>query len=387
MKNWPVRRATVRGRTIRVLAAVLGILVLAAPVTAQSSISQDDELAVGRAVAADLISQYGVFADAEWQGFLAQIRDRLVPFSGRPNIPYKVIILDTPIPNAISTPGYILVTRGMLRLSLDAEEWAFVLGHEMTHTARRHVAQFIERANAGTLLSIFVAIVTGNRTTVDLLRLMLDLATLGFSRDKETEADLGALRMMVEAGFDPAKAAQTLAWLNSATGRSQEQTHWAGTHPGFLDRINAVNAAYAAFAAKRLPLRAWYFKDRREADGVIVTPTKLVEVSDAWSLALTVHNAADTTATIFAGSAALSGPDGDLPVRFLRSTLPAEVEPQGEVEGTLTFDKRSRTPPAALLLPVLFSDRRTDLNVPLTGGGPYTPEPSPTPLPTPPPIP
>src|SRR5439155_1148411 len=86
------------------------------------------------------------------------------------------------------------------------------------------------------------------------------------------------------AGFDPAKAAQTLAWLNSATGRSQEQTHWAGTHPGFLDRINAVNAAYAAFAAKRLPLRAWYFKDRREADGVIVTPTKLVEVSDAWSL-------------------------------------------------------------------------------------------------------
>jgi len=74
-------------------------------------------------------------------------------------------------------------------------------------------------------------------------------------------------------------------------------------------------------------------------------------------------------------------------VRFLRSTLPAEVEPQGEVEGTLTFDKRSRTPPAALLLPVLFSDRRTDLNVPLTGGGPYTPEPSPTPLPTPPPIP
>jgi len=298
-----------------------------------------------------------------------------------------LIILDTPIPNAISTPGYIFVTRGMLRLSLDAEGWAFVLGHEMTHTARRHLAQFIERANAGTLLSFVVAIVTGNRTAVDLLRLMLDLATLGFSRDKETEADLGALHMMVEAGFDPAKAAQTLAWLNSATGRSQEQTHWAGTHPGFLDRITAVNAAYAAFAAKGLPLRVWYFKDRQEADGVIVTPSKLIEVSDAWTLALTVHNTADTTATIFAGSAALSGPDGDLAVRFLRSTLPADVEPQGEVEGTLTFEKRSRTSPAALQLPVLFSDRRTDLNVPLTGGGPYTPEPSPTPLPAPPPIP
>src|SRR5437899_12591377 len=123
MKNWPVRRATVRGRTIPVPAAGLGILVRAAPVTAQSSISQDDELAVGRAVAADLISRYGVFADAEWQGFLAQIRDRLVPFSGRPNIPYTLIILDTPIPNAITTAGYIFVTRGMRRVTPDARGW------------------------------------------------------------------------------------------------------------------------------------------------------------------------------------------------------------------------------------------------------------------------
>src|SRR5436309_15988506 len=111
----------------------------------------------------------------------------------------------------------------------------------MTHTARRHVAQFIERANAGTLLSIFVAIVTGNRTAVDLLRLMLDLATLGFSRDKETEADPGALHMMVKSGFDPAKAAQTRARPNSTTGRSQEQTHWAGTHTESLHHLFEVH--------------------------------------------------------------------------------------------------------------------------------------------------
>lgn len=372
---------------IRGLAAFLCVLVLAAPAAAQSSISEDDELAVGRAVAAELISHYGVFADTEWQGFLTQIRDRLLPFSGRPNIPYKLIILDTPIPNAISTPGYIFVTRGMLRLSLDAEAWAFVLGHEMTHTAKRHVAQLIERANAGTLLSLFVAILTGSRAAVDLLRLMLDLATLGFSRDKETEADIGSLRMMVEAGFDPAKAAQTLAWLNAATGRSQEQTHWAGTHPGFLDRINAVNAAYAAFTAKGMPLRVWYFKDRLESAGVIVTPTKLIEGSEGWILALAVQNTSDATATIFAGSALLSGQEGDLVIRFLRSTLPGEVNPQQKVDGTLMFEKRSRTPPAVLLLPVLFPDRRADLQVSLTNGGPYTPEPSPVPLPAPPPIP
>jgi len=372
---------------IRGLTACLCILALSAPVTAQSSVSEEDELAVGRAVAADVISQYGVFADVEWQGFLTQIRDRLLPFSGRSNIPYKLIILDTAVPNAISTPGYIFVTRGMLRLGLDAEEWAFVLGHEMTHTVKRHVAQFIERANAGTLISVIIAIVSGNRTTVDLVRLVVDLAMLGFSREKEKEADLGSLRMMMEAGFDPAKAAQTLAWLNNVTGRSQEQTNWAGTHPGFRDRIEAVNAAYAGFTARGLPMRIWYFKDRQESNGVVVTPSRLAEVRDAWILTLAVDNSTEATATIFAASATLAGSDGDLAIRFLRSTLPAEVDPQGKIEGTLTFEKRSRTPPTALLLPVLFPDRRIDVTVAMANGGPYTPGPASTPLPAPPPFP
>src|SRR3989442_2631965 len=153
----PERRSSI---VIRGLAACLCILALSAPVTAQSSVSEEDELAVGRAVAADVISQYGVFADVEWQGFLTQIRDRLLPFSGRSNIPYKLIILDTAVPNAISTPGYIFVTLGMLRLGLDAQEGAFVLGHGMTHTLKAHIAQFIEQANPRTLISVINAIVS-----------------------------------------------------------------------------------------------------------------------------------------------------------------------------------------------------------------------------------
>src|SRR3989442_10755807 len=107
---------------IRGPTACLGILALSAPVTAQSSVSEEDELAVGRAVAADVISQYGVFADVELQGFLTQIRDRLLPVSGRSNIPYKLIILDTGVPNGISTPGYIFVSAGNLLPWLDPGE-------------------------------------------------------------------------------------------------------------------------------------------------------------------------------------------------------------------------------------------------------------------------
>ena len=134
-------------------------------------------------------------------------------------------------------------------------------------------------------------------------------------------------------------------------------------------------------------MRIWYFKDRQESNGVVATPSKLVEVSDAWILTLAVDNSTESTATIFAASATLAGSDGNLAIRFLRSTLPGEVNAQGKIEGTLTFEKRSRTPPTALLLPVLFPDRRIDVTVALANGGPYTPEPAPTPLPTTPPVP
>jgi len=370
---------------IRAFAVVLCALVLSAPVAAQGSISEEYELTIGRAAAGELISQYDIIAYANWMAFLTRIRDRLLPFSGRPTIPYRIIILDTPIPNALSTPGYIFVTRGMLRLGLQTEGWVFVLGHEMTHTAKRHVAQFIESANGGTVFLIFIAVVTGRQSAVDFARLLINLGMLGFSREKETEADIGSLRMMVEAGFDPTQAAHTLAFLNEATSRGEENTHWAGTHPGFLDRIQAVNAAYAEFAAKGLPLRVWYFKDRQESDGLVAIPSKLIELSDAWVLTLSVENVTDTAAILLTPEALLAGPDGDLAVRFLRSTLTDAIAPQQRIEGMLVFEKRSRTPPAELLVPALLPNGRVEMHVPLTNGGPYTPESSPIPLPAPPP--
>lgn len=370
---------------IRAFAAALCALVLSTPVAAQDSVSEEYELAIGRAVADKLISQYGTIANVEWMAFLTQIRDRLLPFSGRSNIPYTLIILDTPIPNAISTPGYIFVTRGMLRQGLQTEGWVFVLGHEMTHTARRHVAQLIEAARGGTLFSIFIALITGSRSAVDVAGLLINLQMLGFSREKETEADIGSLRMMVEAGFDPAQAAHTLAWLNEVTGRGEQNTHWAGTHPGFLDRIQAVNAAYAGFAAKGLPLRVWYFKDRHESDGLMASPSRLVELADTWVLTLSVENITDTAAILFTPEAILTGPDGDLAVRFLRSTLADEIAPRRRIEGMLAFEKRTRTSPVALQVPFLLPDGRVEMHIPLTNRAPYTPGPSPTPLPVPPP--
>lgn len=373
------RRVVGRG-----LAVLLCVVLLAGPVAAQSSVSEQTELAAGRYVASELIAEFGLVSDADWIGFLAQIRDRLLPFSGRPTIPYRIVILPVDVPTALSTPGWIFVTTGLIRLGPDADGWAFIIAHEMSHTAKRHVAAMIEKSNAAAIFSTLVGILTGSRAAVDIVRLLIDVAMLGFSRDLESEADIEALRMMVEAGYDPAKAAQTLAWFNQATGRREEQTHWTGTHPGFADRIVAVNAAYAKFAERGLPLRVKYLREQKETSGVIATANRLAEMADSWVLSLSLENTRDTSVTIFGGQIVLTSPDGDLPVRFLRSSLPGEIGPKSRISGDLIFEKRTPQWPTTVTLPVLLPDSRVDLQLSLTASGLYAPAPPASPLPRPP---
>ena len=376
-----------RALLLRLAVAGMVATLLAAPVGAQATISQEFELAVGREVAAGMIARYGIVADAGWTAFFTDLRDRLLPFSGRPDIPYQIVLLDTAVPNAASTPGYIFIGRGMLGLGLDTEGWAFVLAHEIAHTARRHVAAFIERAYAGALFALVVAVLTGSRSAADVTRLLLDLATLGFSRDKETEADLEALRMLVEAGFPPEAAPRTLAWFNQVTGRRQERTHWAGTHPGFADREEAVRSAYRGFPHRGLPLRVWYYHASAEVDGITVRPSRLADAGDSWVLELTLRNHTGLPATVLAGQVVLVSDDGELAIRFLRSTLPGDVAPGGEAAGRLVFERRSSARPRVLRLAILLEDRRIEAEVDLTSGGPFTPGLEPRPLPVPPPPP
>ena len=66
---------------------------------------------------------------------------RLVAASERPDIKYKVTILNSPAINAFALPnGQLYVTRGLLALANDEAELASVLAHEMGHVIARHAA-------------------------------------------------------------------------------------------------------------------------------------------------------------------------------------------------------------------------------------------------------
>jgi len=81
----------------------------------------------------------GVYENARLQSMVEKLVARLVAASERPDIKYRVIILNSPAINAFALPnGQLYVTRGLLALANDESELASVLAHEMGHVIAHH---------------------------------------------------------------------------------------------------------------------------------------------------------------------------------------------------------------------------------------------------------
>ncbi|MGH2403489.1 MAG: M48 family metallopeptidase [bacterium] len=376
-----------RRRAILLTAFALACaLLLTVPAAAQNSISRDQELIIGRVTAVRIMSQYPVVADTEWLAFLTSLRDALAPFSGRGDVGHHIVIVDERLPNAASTPGYLFFTTGLIRLNLDRDGWAFIIGHEIAHTAKRHVAIEIEKARAAAFVNILVAIVTGSTTAGDVAEVVTRIAALGHSRTLEVEADVEAMRMMTEAGFNPERAAATLRFMNDATGRRQEQTHWAGTHPGFLERVDRVEQARRQSADQGLPMRVHHFAREVRSGPIAVRLTRVVETRRQWTAQVEVENAGTASAGIGSTAIRLVLADGrTLDTTFLRSTLGVEAAGGRQISGVVVFERpEAGGTLAALIIPVSVGDTHSEITVPLTGGGPIQPKAAPLLLPRPP---
>ena len=95
-----------------------------------------------------LASYGGVYEDARLQATIEKTVDRLVAASERPELKYKVTILNSPAINAFALPnGQLYVTRGLIALANDQSELASVLAHEMGHVIARHAAIREEQAS------------------------------------------------------------------------------------------------------------------------------------------------------------------------------------------------------------------------------------------------
>jgi predicted Zn-dependent protease len=158
----------------------------------------------------------------------------------RPNLP----------PNAFQTldrRGRPIVgfTLALIADARNADEIAFVLGHEASHHIAGHIAKREQTAMAGALVAAVLA--QGSGADAEAIRAAQDLgAEVGartYSREFELEADAMGAEIALRAGFDPVRGT---AFFDRLPDPGDQ---FLGSHPPNAQRKALVARAVAALQA------------------------------------------------------------------------------------------------------------------------------------------
>ena len=191
----------------------------------------------------------GVYRDPRLQDMLEKTVDKLVAASERPDLKYKVTILNSPAVNAFALPnGQLYVTRGLIALANDNSELASVLAHEMAHVIARHAAIREDQARQAALVSRVATDVLSDPQLGALALAKSKIALASFSRAQEFEADGIGVGIAARAGFDPYGAERFLTSMGqNAHLRAQRSSidprapDFLSSHPATPERVsNAV---------------------------------------------------------------------------------------------------------------------------------------------------
>jgi predicted Zn-dependent protease len=198
-----------------------------------------------------ILSSYGgAYDDPRLEALISRTVDRLVAASDRPDLAYRVTILNSGAVNAFALPtGQLYVTRGLIALASDTSELSSVLSHEMAHVLAKHASIREDQARQA---AIVTRVVTDMSTDPDLTALALaktKLTMASFSRAQEFEADGIGVGISARAHFDPYGAARFLTAMErnaamkagkaSLDPRSQD---FLSSHPATPERVQNAQA-------------------------------------------------------------------------------------------------------------------------------------------------
>ena len=193
-----VRQVRHRGRLVWslvggvILATVLGLWFGSDLLVeiAVSRIPVEWEQKLGESAYRDFLSHQEVMKEGPAVAALGEMTQRMTAQILDNPYKFEVTVVKSDVVNAFALPGgYVVVFTGLMKKAESGEEVAGVLSHELNHVLQRHGLERIVK-NLG--LMTVAAIVFGNQQgLVGMMKqLGVELFTLKFGREQETEADL-----------------------------------------------------------------------------------------------------------------------------------------------------------------------------------------------------
>jgi predicted Zn-dependent protease len=186
-------------------AAIFMISVLLWAQTAEPTVtvSDEDEIRAGAALARDFEQQEGMAPTpqvAKLDAYLQSVGDKVAAFAPR-KLPYRFHYDPSPgFKSAVGLPGgQIFVGAGIMAYIDSEDQLAMVLGHEISHIALNQCRERLAKELAEKHLSAKEAVT-----------LKVDPYLLGYGHDNEFAADREGVKLAMKAGYSPAGAVRLL---------------------------------------------------------------------------------------------------------------------------------------------------------------------------------
>lgn len=205
-----------------------------------------------------ILSSYGgSYDDPRLEALITKTVDRLVAASERPDLSYKVTILNSGAVNAFALPtGQLYVTRGLIALASDTSELSSVLAHEMAHVLAKHAAIREDQAKQAAVVTRVVADMGSDADMNALALAKTKLTMASFSRAQEFEADGIGVGIAARAKFDPFGASRFLTAMerNAAlkAGRAPADPRsldFLSSHPATPERVQNAQASARQYSS------------------------------------------------------------------------------------------------------------------------------------------
>ena len=211
---------------------------------ATKEISQEDEIVIGKELAATLLGAAPLVADPRMQRYVNSVGRWIASQSERPDLPWQFGVLDAPQLNAFAVPGgTIFITRGLLERMRNEAELAGVLGHEIVHVLKKHHLKAIQKGAQSSLAGDAMSAAIKDRAGPardKLIAFGTEMYSRGLDKSDELEADRLGVVIAARGGYDAYGLPSVLQTLQAMSAQDSALALMFKTHPAPGERLDSL---------------------------------------------------------------------------------------------------------------------------------------------------
>lgn len=211
--------------------------------------SVEEELEVGRGVAANMLGALKPVPDKKLQAYVGKVGMNIAVQGERKDLPWRFVVVDSVAINAFALPGgIVLITQGLFDLLETEDELAAVLGHEIAHVQRKHHFNVVKQQKmvGGMTAMAGAAIEQQNSLVSGFISRATEVMARGLDKSAEYEADRDGIVLASRAGYDSTAMFGVLEKISASAGSGKDASLLFSTHPSAEERISALGSAMTA---------------------------------------------------------------------------------------------------------------------------------------------